>query len=213
MIERSPTFQPDKVRVSIFERIVPFFGFVVAALGSGFGSWYLYSFIAKRLVDRSLGIEMLGHHVIGSTTIALISLYVSTFLIFIGIIISATRLCTACSKASPLGVSHLVFGILSLAPAAMLWFGATFIIGIYDPVNPSGEFGFARKSRDFSLTAMIVAPIAAFLIAIWALIPFRSIPGRRYGPLVSLLLVEALFLIAVVLYQWRLLWLLENVKT
>ncbi len=203
----------EKVRVSFMERAVPFLGFVTAAIGGGFGAWYLYSFVSRRLADPSLSLDMMSHHVIGSTSIALISLYVSVVLVFAGIVIAAVRIFTTNTNASPLGLSYLLVGILNLVPVALLWYGASYIIGIFDPVNPSGKSGFARITLNYSLAAMIVAPFVALLSAIWSVMPFRSRLGRRYGPLISLTLIEAMLFFAAIMYTWRLLWLLENVKT
>ncbi len=203
----------EKVRVSILERLVPFLGFAVAALGSGAGALYLYGFLSDRLAKRGEGMGSLASELVGSTWITLGSLYVAVFLVIIGTVIAIVRLFTNNTKASPLGVSFLLFGIISLVPAALLWYGTSYVTVIFDPAEGGNYSGYGRSAVNFTLAASIIAPIAALLPMTWSVIPFTSPPGKRFGPLLALLIVTALLICTAVMYTWRLVWLLEHVNT
>lgn len=203
----------EKVRVSIIERLVPFLGFAVAALGSGAGAWYLYAYLSDRLAKRGEPMGSLASELVGSIWITLGSLSFAAFLVIVGTVIAIVRLFTNNTKASPLGVSFLFFGIISLVPAGLLWYGTSYVTVIFDPAEGGNYSGYGRAAVNFTLAATIVGPIAALLPIIWSVIPFNSAPGKKFGPMLSLLIVTALLIGTAVMYTWRLVWLMEHVNT
>ncbi len=203
----------EKVRVSIIERLVPFLGFATAALGAGAAAWYLYVHLSDRLARRGEGMGSLANELVGTIWITLGSLYFAVFIVSIGAIIALVRLSTDNAKASPLGLSYLLFGILSLLPAALLWYGMSHVTVVFDPAEGANYSGYGRSALNFSIAAMIIAPIAAVLPVVWSVIPFSSPRGKRFGPLLFLLIVGALLFGTALMFQWRVLWLMEHVKT
>jgi hypothetical protein len=203
MIDNNSTTQPERVRVSIFERIVPLAAFGLAAAAGGIGGWTIISLITAIAQNENAGKAALSGGLAEYTIYPLVFLYAACALGVVGICVAIGRMVITTSTASPSGVSFIVPGILSLVPIALVWNAGGMIMGIFDGTAKvvAGEFGSTIAA--YCTAAMIAAPIILFVLLAWAVIPFRARPGRRFGPLIALVVMEIVLVVVAVMFQLR----------
>jgi phage shock protein PspC (stress-responsive transcriptional regulator) len=88
MIDNNATIQPEKVRVSIFERIVPFGAFGLAALAGGLGSYLIVDMFRTLAAAKNAGIAGVSGGLAEYMTVSLVLLYASCALGFVGICVA-----------------------------------------------------------------------------------------------------------------------------
>lgn len=203
MIENNTTTQPERVRVSIFERIVPFASLGLAAVGGGVGGWLIISLMNALRQNENAGIGALAGGLAEYSVIPLVFLYAASALGVVAICVAIGRLVIQTKTASPSGISYIVLGILSLVPAAFVWQSGSIIISVLDGSSREGMGELGATIATYCTIAMIAAPIILVILLAWSLIPFKSLPGRRFGPIICLILVEILLVAVAIAFQLR----------
>ncbi len=116
MIDNNLTIQPAKVRVSIFERIVPLAAFALAAAAGGVGGALIISLLNTLYWAESAGKGALSGGLAEYTIYPLALLYAVAALGVVGICVAIGRMVISTSTSSPSGVSYIILGVLSLIP-------------------------------------------------------------------------------------------------
>ncbi len=201
MINNNTTIPPERVRVSIFERIVPFGAMAVAVFAGQIGAYLIAKMLLVPADAENLGVAALSGGLAEQTVYPLVLLYAAAALGIVAICVAIGRLVIATKTASPSGISYIVLGILSLVPVALVWNAGSLIISVL--VGRSTLSVLGLDVAVYCFEASIVAwPILLVLLA-WSLIPFKSRPGRRFGPIICLVLIEIMLLAAAVAFQLR----------
>lgn len=203
MIENNTTIQPERVRVSIFERIVPFASLALAALGGAAGGWAIISVITAIRQSETAGIGAVATGLAEMGMLPLVFLYGAAALGVVAICVAIGRLVIQTKTASPSGISYLVLGILSLVPAAFAWQAGSIIISLLDGTTEYGLGESGSAVASYCWATLISTPVVLFVLLAWSLIPFKAKPGRRFGPLICLILVEILLVTVAVAFQLR----------
>lgn len=203
MIENNTTIQPEKVRVSIFERIVPFAAFGLAAVGGAVGGWMIISLMNTLRAVENVGIAAIAGGLAEYTWYPLGFLYAACALGVVAICVAIGRLVIQTKTASPSGISYLVLAIQSLVPVALVWQSGSMIISVLDGSMTEGIGESGATLVTYCTIAMIAAPIILIILLAWSLIPFRARPGRRFGPLIALIVMEIALVAITVTFQLR----------
>jgi hypothetical protein len=203
MIESNTTVPPERVRVSIFERIVPFAALALAAIGGAAGGWSIISLMNTLRAVENAGIAAVAGGLAEYTWFPLGFLYAAAALGVVAICVAIGRLVVETKTASPSGVSYLVLGLLSLVPLAFVWQAGSLIISVIGG-TASGEPGeWGERVAAYCVYALIATPIVLVILLAWSLIPFKAKPGRRFGPIVALVVMEIALVAVAVMFQLR----------
>ncbi|HLA96629.1 MAG TPA: hypothetical protein VK612_12975, partial [Pyrinomonadaceae bacterium] len=121
----------------------------------------------------------------------------------VAICVAIGRLLIETKTASPSGISYIVLAILSLMPIVLVWqAGSLNLPVLYETAGSNlGELG--TTILQYSYAALIATPIILVILLAWSLIPFKSRSGRRFGPIICLILVEIMLVTAAVAFQLR----------
>lgn len=203
MLENYMEIPPERVRVSIFERIVPFSALALAAVGGAAGGWSIISLMNTLREAESAGIAAVAGGLAEYTWFPLIFLYVAAALGVVAICVAIGRLVIETKTASPSGISYIVLGLLSLIPVGLVWRSGTLIISVLNGTSTNNIEKLGYTVGEYCLYSMIAAPVILVILLAWSLIPFKSNPGRRLGPIICLVVVEFLLVVAAVMFQMR----------
>lgn len=209
MIDNNTTIRPERVRVSIFERIVPFSAFALAAIGGAAGGWSIISLMTTMSHAENIGKAALAGGLAEYTWFPLGFLYAAAALGVVAICVAIGRLVVETKTASPSGISYIVLGILSLVPVAFVWQAGRMMIGVLDGSETENIGQLGTVVAEYCVYAMVATPIVLVILLAWSLIPFKSKPGRRFGPIICLVIVEVVLVAAAVAFQLRIFELIE----
>ena len=193
------------VRVSILERLVPSFAFVVAAISGAVGGVMLLRFLtALRQAETAGYAAFFG----GTAEIEFVVggvLVVAAVLGAIGILVSIIRLFTTNTKASPPGLLFLMTGLLSLVPPFALHYVLHTMKGVLVSPTPTegGISAVAGTVTTVSYFSIGAAALIALVLIVFPFIPFSSRPGRKASPIVCLMLVEIIIVVLSGIYFWE----------
>jgi hypothetical protein len=202
-MENNITIQPERVRVSIFERIVPFAAMALAAVGGGAGGWMIISLMNTLRTVENVGIGAIAGGLAEYTWFPLGFLYAAAALGVVAICVAIGRLVIQTKTASPSGISYLVLGLLSLVPLAFVWQSGSMIISVLDGTTKEGIGESGSTVAEYCLYAMIATPVVLIILLAWSLIPFKAKPGRRFGPIIALVVMEIVLFAVAVMFQLR----------
>lgn len=197
------TIQHEKVRVSIFERIVPFAAFGLAALAGGVGGWMIISLMNALRMNENAGISAIAGGMAEYTIYPLVLLYAAAALGVVAICVAIGRLVIQTKTASPSGISYIVLGFLSLVPIGLVWNAGRLIISVLDGSSREGIGELGATVVEYCWASVIVTPVVLFVLLAWAVIPFKARPGKRFGPLIALVVMEIAVVAVAVLFQLR----------
>src|SRR5687767_5976130 len=108
MDQNNPTIQPERVRVSIFERIVPFASLALAAVGGAAGGWSIISLMNALRAAETAGIGAVAGGLAEYTWFPLGFLYAACALGVVAICVAIGRLVIETKTSSPSGISYIV---------------------------------------------------------------------------------------------------------
>lgn len=193
------------IRVSIFERLVPSFAFVIVAISGAVGSAMLLRFLSILRRSETAGpASFFGG-------IAEIELVVGGVLVFAavlcatGILISIIRLFTTNTTASPPGILFLMTGLLSIVPPFALHYILHVMKGAVASPHPEAGGISTMASTITAVTYFAIgsAAVITLVLLAFSFIPFSSRAGRKASPLVCLMLVEIVIATLIGLYFWE----------
>jgi hypothetical protein len=203
MINNNSSTQPERVRVSIFERIVPFAAFGLAAVAGGIGGALIISLLNTLYWAESAGKGSLSGGLAEYTIYLLIFLYAAAALSVVGICVAIGRMVISTSTASPSGISYVILGVLSLVPVGLVWNAGSIILGTLNGTAAGNMAELGATVVERSWAAIIATPVVLLVLLAWAVIPFKARPGRRFGPLIALVVIQILLVVVAVLFQLR----------
>ncbi len=204
MIDKERTInQPVKVRVSIFERIVPFAAFGLAAVAGGIGGWMIISLMNTLSAVENAGTAAISGGLAEYTIYPLVLLYAAAALGVVGICVAVGRMIFGEKTASPSGISYIVLGALSLVPIGIVWYTGSIIIDVINDTYEGDAMLLGSVVAEMSIAAMVTAPIVLIVLLAWSLLPFKARPGRRFGPLIALVLMQIILFAVAVMFQLR----------
>jgi len=193
----------NKARVSIAERLLPSLSYAVVAMSGALGGVMILQFL-----NSLRNAEMAGRESFFTGTAKIeaavgIVLAVATAIGAIGIIVSVVRMFTRNKKASPPGVLFLPLGLLALIPPFAIHFGLHLMEGVVASQTPGGISTVGETEGLISYFS-IAAPIAIILALLaFSFIPFTSRLGRKYTPVIFLVIVEILVVTLCAIFFWQ----------
>jgi len=204
MIE--PSAAPEKLRVSILERIVPMLAFALAALGGGASAFLLFRLFWALQRAENAGVATVATGLAESNLAVLVGLYLALAAGFFAIATAFIRMFTAKKTASPPGSLYLIPGLLALLPAGLVWYVESLTIIVLLGISSPGGHGMADVLgiiNTLLIAAMIAGPIIILILVALAIVPFSARSGRKFGPLLVLLLIGVLYVAAALAFQYR----------
>lgn len=203
MNDNNSTTQPERVRVSIFERIVPFAAFGLAATAGGIGGWMIIALMTSLAQNENAGIGAVSGGLAEYMIYPLVLLYAAAAMGVVGICVAIGRMVFTTSTSSPSGISYIILGVLSLIPLGLVWNAGGIIIDVLYGTSTYGlgELGVTVFERSWA--SIIATPVVLFVLLAWAVIPFKARPGRRFGPLIALVVMEIVLVAVAAMFQLR----------
>jgi hypothetical protein len=204
MIEPSPA--PDKLRISILERVVPMTAFALATIGGGTSAFLLSQVLSALREAEMAGVASVSAGIAESNVAALTGLYLSILVGFFALGTAVLRMFTAKTRSSPPGFFYLFPGLLALLPATLLWYAESLIIEVLLGVGTPGSGGMASIEATLTILligAMVAVPFILVVLALFAFFPFSARPGGKIGPTIALLIIGLLFIATAVAFQYR----------
>jgi hypothetical protein len=203
MLDDDGRTQQEKVRVSILERILPFAAFGLAAIAGGSGAFLIIELFNTLAAAENAGVAAVAGGLAEYMTVPLIVLYASVGLGIIGICVAVGRMVFATTTSSPSGISYLVLGLISLVPAAIVYRAGTATIGVITNTTDADPGSTGAAAGQWAVTAIVITLMVLPALLAWSLMPFKARPGRRFGPLIALVLMEIALITAAAIYQLR----------
>ena len=189
MINDQALQRSDKVRVSIVERLVPSFSLGFVALSGSAGMLWWLGVIRAFKTSENVGLDAVYAAILETKVVVIVFLAVAAFVGLAGIAASAIRLFTENRKASPPGILFSLLGLFSTV-SPMLFVALLWLV-----LNALQSPGVGLGSLETTmwmlcLSAFIASAIAFVALLAFSFIPFSSRPGRKYSPLVFLIINE-----------------------
>lgn len=180
----------ERARVSIIERLVPSFSFAIAALGGAAGAIYMQMVFRAMRESESAGIgTVYGAMAEVNLVLAVVSTLAAGVGV-IGIIVAAARIFTTNRTSSPPGVLFLLPAGISLLSPFISGYAASLTLSAVTMPASGGLGGVIGTIEILNWAAIGIAVFALFGLALFTFIPFRALPGRRFTPVLFLLIIE-----------------------
>lgn len=187
----------DRTRVSILERLIPSLSLAMVALSGSVGAAMWLRTVQILRATENAGIDAVSGALWEAKMIVIVFLAVAAILGLAGIIASAARLFTSNQKASPPGILFPVVGLISIVSPvlfiAILWL-------VFDSMEPtaSGVASVERTTQILSFSAFAASAFAIVALLIFSFVPFSSKLGRKYLPLIFLVITELVTIVLAV---------------
>ena len=195
---------PDpNVRVSIAERLVPSLGFAVAALSGAVGGVLVFRFLSALRQAESAGHAGFFGGLSEIEVVVGVILVFAAVLVGLGVLVSVIRMFTANTTASPPGILFLVAGLLSLVPPFALYYCLD--VMKKSVTDPSVEGGISSVSGTVTMLvyfAMVATALIAIVLLAFSFIPFSSRVGRKFSPVIGLIVMEVVIAVFIGVFFW-----------
>ena len=192
------------IRVSIAERLVPSLGFAVAALSSVVGAVMVFRFLSALRQAENAGYAAFFGGLSEIEVAVGVVLVFAFVLVAIGILVTVVRMFTKNTTASPPGILFLIAGGLSLVPPLTLHYCLNLMKKVV--TDPSVEGGISSIADTVTMLlyfAIGATAVIAIVLLAFSFIPFTSRGGRKFSPLICLLLMEILIAVLVGIFLWE----------
>lgn len=200
MPNQSITPISETARVSIAERLVPSLSFGLAAIAGIVGGAMIFVFFEDLRKAETVGYEMFFT---GFARIQLVVGGVLTGAVLLGIAglaVATIRMFAAKKKASPPGAVFTVVGALGLIPALLLFY--VMWISTDVAIKRTGITNIADTINILVFAAIGLGVVAILAFLVFSFVPFSSSMGRKYSPVIFLVLVEIATACLAALYFW-----------
>lgn len=200
--------RPEKFKVSISARLIAAFAYMIPALGGALSSLYLMSMMQAMRSNESAGITVVLYALAESTIPVLGSLYLGVTAGFVVIIVLIARMFMQTKTASPSGWFFVLCGFLFLVPAGLFLEAESMIIEVLTaPISSEGVAGVGATVSTFLILSVISALFVFIILLLMSVLPFSKRSKPKWSPLITAVIVEFLIIAAIIVFQWRYLWL------
>jgi hypothetical protein len=197
-----------KFKVSFTARLIAAFAYMIPALGGALSSLYLMNVLQAMRQAETAGMTAVMLGMAESTVPVLGSLYLGVFAGLVVIIVLIARMIMQTRTASPSGWFFVLCGFLFLVPAGLFLEAESMIIEVLTmPVSSEGVAAVGSNVASFLILSIISALFVFIALLVMSVIPFSARSKPRWSPLIWAVLVEILIIAAVIVFQWRYLWL------
>ena len=193
----------NKARVSIVERLVPSISYAATAVSGAFGSLLIFQLSDQLRKAETAGITSFLR---GTSEIELavgIMLLISAGFGGCAILVSVVRLFTTNTKASPPGALFLFVGLLSLVPAFVVHYALHMLEHAALSRVEGGISSVEGTVKALSYFAPAAALVVIVILIAFSFIPFSSRIGRKYSPVVFLIIVEIAVIGLAGIFFWQ----------
>ncbi len=202
------TFEAPRLRVSIFERLVPLTALAIASLGPGLTAIYIRSVFRALRENENAGIGAVSAGMTEANIAVVVCMYLGVLIGFAAIIVAIARMFAAKETSSPPFWFYILPTFLALIPAGLLWYLESLVFWLIDIANkksvqiPADEIT-ATHALIGNLSIVIIAfsIILAVALLILAMIPFSVRSGRRIATVIFIVLIEGILIAAAIVFQ------------
>jgi len=196
------TVETERVRVSVTERLAAAMSLALASLSGGVGALAIVLLFRAMRDDELFGTRqaLAGFVRIELIVGGLLAAAVVLGLVAVGV--SSVRMFAAKKTASPPGVRLFAGGILSLISPSLVWYAlnmATDALLRPDELNISNT---ANAVNLLTYGSFIATGVSLLLLMIYAFIPMRSTPGRKYTPTAAAVLLTIAIITLAAMFFW-----------
>lgn len=198
----NPTPIPERLSVSILERLVPSIGFAVAAIAGAAGAMMMQQLLYRLRTSETAGLQLFYGGVARIDLAVGIILLIAVFILAIGLLVCLIRMFAATSKSSSPGLLLFVVGGFSLLPSLLT--GISIYLAMASVVGPQmpGVSSVATPINVLTVASIIIACLMILVLGAFSFISFSSRADRKYSPLLLLLVLEIGAVCAAVSYFW-----------
>lgn len=200
-----------KFKVSISARLIAALAYMIPALGGALSSLSLINVMQALRENESAGMTALFNGLAEATVPVLGSLYLGAVCGFIVIVVLIARMFMQTKTASPAGWFFVLCGLLFLVPAGLFLEAESMIIEVLTaPVSLEGAAEVGATVSTFSILSVGSALIVFIALLLMSVLPFSKRSKPRWSPLIAAVIVEFLIIAAVIVFQWRYLFLSKS---
>ncbi|MEP6850304.1 MAG: hypothetical protein ABI999_15700 [Acidobacteriota bacterium] len=198
----NPFPTPELIPVSILERVIPSIGFAVAAIAGAVGAMMMQQFLYRLRISETAGLQLFYGGVARIDLAVGIILVVAASILALGLLVCLIRMFAASQRSSPPGLLLLVVGGFSLLPSLLT--GISIYLAMASVIGPQmpGVSSVATPINVLTIASIIVACLMVLVLGAFSFISFSSRGGRKYSPLLLLLILEIGAVCAAVSYFW-----------
>lgn len=180
---------PERIRVSIIERLVASFSFGLAALsGIVGGAMTLNIFLALREAENAGIDEIIGALTeINYAVLGLLGLSITIGIA--GVVICAVRMLSDRPKSSPPGILYLVAGIPNLISPLMIAYSWSVVVNVVTDHYAGNATEAGAWISQMCLAAIPVGIVSILILPVFSFVPFSARRGRKVSSIIGLSIV------------------------
>ena len=197
-----------KFKVSISARLIAAFAYMIPALGGALSALYLMNVLQAMRAAETAGMTAVMLGMAESTVPVLGSLYLGVVAGLVVIIVLIARIMMETRTASPSGWFFVLCGFLFLVPAGLFLEAESMIIEVLTmPVASEGVAAVGANVASFLILSIVSALFVFIALLVMSVLPFSNRSKPKWSPLITAVIIEFLIIAAVIVFQWRYLWL------
>ena len=192
-----------KVPVSITERLIPSLAFGGSAITGAIGSILILQLLERMRIAQTAGLDSFFAATAQIEIAMGAMLSAAAAINGIGLLVSAIRMFTTNTRASPPGFLFLVMGLLSLLPPFLIHFILHLLEGTAMHPEEGGISAIATTLTALCYLAPALTVVAIFALIAFTFFPFNSRFGRKVSPTIFLFIVGFLILGLAGIFFWQ----------
>lgn len=197
-----------KFKVSFTARLIAAFAYMIPAFGGALSSLYLMNVMQAMRQAETAGMTAVMLGMAESTVPVLGSLYLGVAAGLVVIIVLIARMIMQTKTGSPSGWFFVLCGFLFLVPAGLFLEAESMIIEVLTmPVASEGIAAVGSSVAQFLILSIVSALVVFIVLLLMSVLPFSNRSKPKWSPLITAVIVEFLIIAAVIVFQWRYIWL------
>lgn len=195
MMQGQPT-TTDTARASILEKLVPSAALATVALSGPAGAVMMMHVFAALRSSESAGYAAVYGAMAEVHTVPAVILSSAAAIGAVGIIVAAIRMFTKNETASASGFLYIVPAAVSFVPPILTGLAGWYVIKAINTPASGGVSGAVDMVTTLNWASIGTAAFALLVLGAFAFIPFKGRVGRKFSPVLILLLIEFVIIAA-----------------
>jgi len=181
---------PERVPVSILERLLPSSAFATEAIAGAVGAMMMQQFLSQLRANETVGLPSFYSGVGKITIVVGVILMVSVFLCGMALLISLIRMFANNARSSPPGILLFLIGGSSLMPAFLTGLSVYLVMASVVGTPMAGVSSVATGVNILTVASIVITCLLILILGAFSFISFSSRAGRKYSPFLFLLVLE-----------------------
>jgi hypothetical protein len=187
----SDSSQAERVPVSRVQRFLPFLSYSLMGLGGAVAGYYAIRVVAAFGDTENTGIGQIAEWLAGGISSVTIGLALAAVVGIGAIIVTAAMIFAQKRTTAPSALMVLLMAILGMLAPILAW--PVIMELLTAPMDPKMDPAqLASSSRTYGIAAILLGTLTLVAGFVLSFLPMRSSPGKKFGALVVMIVVEVL---------------------